>query len=112
MDRDGRELLVLLASWALLPALSWAALVVDERRLPRAQLARAWPPATRSLAVLWFGPLAVVLHFARTRGSFDGLAQVGRKALGLGLGLAIAALLVAIATAVLEALAAVLGVPS
>jgi hypothetical protein len=110
VDRDGRELLVLLASWALLPSLSWAALVIDERRMPSAQLARAWPPATRSLAVLWFGPLAVVLHFARTRGSFESFAALGRKALGVALGLLVAALLIALATFVLEALAALLGV--
>jgi hypothetical protein len=110
VNRDDRELLLLLTSWALLPILSWAALVIDERRLSSAQLARAWPPATRSLAVLWFGPLAVVLHFARTRGSFGELVEVGRKALGFALGLGVAALLVAIATVVLEALAALLGI--
>lgn len=109
MSRDGRELVVLLVSGALLPFLCWAALVVDERRLDPPKLARAWPPASRTAAVLAFGPLAVVLHFARTRGSFQSAGELLRKLGGLALGLLVATLVVVAASLVVEALAAVLG---
>ena len=105
MSRDGRELVVLLVSGALLPLLCWGVLVLDERRLDPPRLARAWPAVSRTAAVLAFGPLAVVLHFARTRGSFRSATDVLRKLLGLALGLVLAALVVVAASFVIEVLA-------
>ncbi|MFO0673151.1 MAG: hypothetical protein U0235_26630 [Polyangiaceae bacterium] len=39
----------------------------DERRLPPDPLARAWPPSTKLAAAVAFGPLALPVHFWRTR---------------------------------------------
>ncbi len=39
----------------------------DERRLPPEAQARAWPMSTRLSAALAFGPLALPVHFFRTR---------------------------------------------
>lgn len=57
-----------------------AVVVVDERRLRGAELARAWPAVSRDAAILGaglFGLLyaapAVVVHFARTRGGLRGM---------------------------------------
>jgi hypothetical protein len=61
----------------------------DMRRLSPERLARAWNDATVWSAVAAFGPLALIVHFARTRRSFAGL--------GLGLGWAIASLAIGVA---------------
>jgi hypothetical protein len=39
----------------------------DESRMSKAEQARAWWPATRDLLAFYLGPLAVCLHYARTR---------------------------------------------
>ncbi|HWL84289.1 MAG TPA: hypothetical protein VNO21_00625 [Polyangiaceae bacterium] len=44
----------------------------DERRLPPAQLERAWLPSTRIVSALVFGPLCLPVHFWRTRRTFAG----------------------------------------
>ena len=44
----------------------------DMRRLPPAQLARAWNDATIWSAVVAFGPVALVVHFTKTRRSLLG----------------------------------------
>lgn len=107
---DTRTLVVLLASWLLSPLLCWLAIRLDERRLDETRIAKAWNPASRTSAVLLFGPLAVVLHFARTRGSFRDLEGFGRKIGGLLLGVAAAVLALGAASLVVSALAWALGV--
>jgi hypothetical protein len=73
------ELLQVVASWALtLPCVA-AIIVVDERRLRGEELARAWPAPSRDAAIfgLWnlgVHPLCVLVHFARTRRDFVGVA--------------------------------------
>jgi hypothetical protein len=46
----------------------------DESRLDEARLERAWPPASLGAAVYNVGPIAVLIHFARTRRSWQGFA--------------------------------------
>lgn len=110
MDREQRELLVLVVSFLFFPTISYGVIRLDEHFLSSAQLARAWPLATRALAVMWFGPLALVFHFARTRGSFVDLGQLGRKAAGLALGVVVAAIVVYGGELLLGGLARALGV--
>jgi len=47
--------------------LSLGLVVWDERRLPREAIADAFPEASRTLDVIATGPIAVVLHFLKTR---------------------------------------------
>ncbi len=54
----------------------------DTRRLDRIRWLRTWPPATHWVAVVVFGPLAVLVHFLRTRRSLFG-AVIGVFAAGL-----------------------------
>jgi hypothetical protein len=76
------ELAQILAIWLVALPIVRGVVVRDERRLRRAQLARAWPPVSRDAAVLgmWmlgFTPLYVLafflVHFGRTRASARGL---------------------------------------
>jgi hypothetical protein len=39
----------------------------DETRMSKKEQTRAWWPATRDLLAFYLGPLAVFLHYARTR---------------------------------------------
>jgi hypothetical protein len=50
-----------ISTGACLGAIAW-----DERRLPKDRLALAFP-ASRTMHVIAFGPIAVVVHFLRTR---------------------------------------------
>jgi hypothetical protein len=50
--------------------LSW-----DERRMTPEQRARAWPTASRRIAAVYFTPLAVPLHFLRTRRDGEGASE-------------------------------------
>ncbi len=68
----------------------------DLRRLGPELLARAWPDASIWSAVAAFGPLSLVVHFARTRRSLLGF--------GLGIGWAAMALLAGALVAELGAL--------
>ncbi len=47
----------------------------DERRMTDEQRARAWPTASRRIAVVLFSPLCVPLHFLRTRRSARGVVE-------------------------------------
>ncbi len=81
--RDVAEILV---SWAVT---TWAVFTLvrrDERKLSEAELARAWPDASRLSAIVVFGVFSVPVHFWRTRRSAWGLL------VGLGWGLAVFAL--------------------
>jgi hypothetical protein len=77
--RDVAEIVI---PWAILTALLFALLDWDESRLDDEALARAWPPASRTLALVYFGLLSLPLHFARTRRSPLGLLQGFGWALG------------------------------
>lgn len=78
MTPGNLELVQVLASWAVtLPAVA-TIIVVDERRLRGAELARAWPPQSRDAAIfgLWnlgVHHLCVLVHFSRTRRSVGGV---------------------------------------
>lgn len=67
MVREVAELLALVVSWATTTTLYFAIVMVDERRLSPAQLERAWPVASRNSAIVAFGPIAILVHFIKTR---------------------------------------------
>jgi hypothetical protein len=88
------EVFEVLADWAVTLPATILLIRRDERRLRGDGLARAWPPSSRDGAILglWlFGlhPLALAIHWARTRASLAGYA-IGValfllvEALGLG----------------------------
>jgi hypothetical protein len=52
--------------WVISTGACVGVLVWDERRLPPERLALAFP-ASRTMHVLAFGPIAVIVHFLRTR---------------------------------------------
>jgi hypothetical protein len=62
--RDVAEILV---PWAVVTLALFLLIDLDERRLRPRELARAWPPASRTLALVYFGVPAVPVHFWRTR---------------------------------------------
>jgi hypothetical protein len=93
------EVFEVLADWAVTVPLTILLVRLDERRLRGAELARAWPPSSRDGAILglWmFGlhPLALAIHWTRTRASVAGFA------IGVGLLLAVEALGIGAAAAV------------
>lgn len=51
---------------------TWLVVRWDESRLDPERLERAWPASTRLAAAVAFGPLAVPVHFWRTRRSVLG----------------------------------------
>ena len=59
----------------------FALILLDERRMSEPMLARAWPPVSRNAAIVFFGPLAVPIHFIRTRRNLKG-ALLGIVAFG------------------------------
>ena len=69
------EVAPLLASWVVSVVLLFALLRWDESRLLPEQLARAWPPATRTLALVYFGVVSLPVHFGRTRRTLLGVLQ-------------------------------------
>jgi hypothetical protein len=93
------EVFEVLAHWAVTVPATVVLVRRDERRLRGAELARAWPPSSRDAALLglWmFGlhPLALAIHWTRTRASLAGFA------VGVGLLLAVEALGVGAAAAI------------
>ena len=64
----------LVVTWSVATALGLTIVRRDEKRLAPRERARAWPPASRDLSVVMFGPLAVAFHFLRTRRSARGVA--------------------------------------
>jgi len=82
----------LVFSWLYMNAVIWGLIRLDERYLcDDAQLERAWLPSSRDAAIIGFGPIALILHFLRTRISFK---SVWSAAIGLFIGLAMAAAIV------------------
>jgi hypothetical protein len=81
------DVLEILVSWAVSTTFIFGVIMADERRMEKRddpRLERAWPPASRSSAIIGFGVLAVPLHFLRTRRSFLGLLlAIGFTALAL-----------------------------
>jgi hypothetical protein len=67
--RDVAEIIV---PWVFVTLGLFALLDWDESRLPPEQLERAWPPATRTLALVYFGLLSLPIHYWRTRRTEDG----------------------------------------
>lgn len=102
-----------LLAWLLTTLLSFAVVLFDERRASRARLARAWPRASRDMALVVFGALALPFHFARTRGEFFTRAPERhlRWWVGFGLGLLLALVIGEIAGLALEAIGVVHGRP-
>lgn len=104
------EVVLLVASWALLVTLSSLVVRRDERKLDETQLERAWPPASRDNALIGLsllgspilGLFAVAYHFARTRRF---------RPLGILLGLGWSAGILAINVVSMTALAWMLGLP-
>jgi hypothetical protein len=81
--RDVTEIVV---PWAILTLALFTLVDWDESRLREEALARAWPPASRTLALVYFGMLALPLHFWRTRRSAVGFLQgLGWAVLAFGL---------------------------
>jgi len=90
------ETLVVTTSLILNALLPYLIVRRDLRRLSEARLARAWTDASFLSAVVAFGPLALPVHYAKTRRSLSGL--------GLGVGLSVLALAAqALAAALLSA---------
>jgi hypothetical protein len=71
----------------------------DLRRLADERLARAWTDASFLSAVVAFGPLALPIHFAKTR----------RSLIGFGLGVGLGVLSLAAQAAAVALLAAACG---
>lgn len=105
------DVIELAASWAVTTTATFLVVLVDERRLPREALARAWPPASRDAAIVGFGPLALVVHFAKTRGHMRSGRGVLGLAAGLALGLVATAVVLVASALVLEGVALALGLP-
>lgn len=61
---------------------TWLVVTWDERRLSADRLDRAWPTSTKLAAALGFGPLALPVHFWRTRRTVLG-TLLGVLAMGL-----------------------------
>lgn len=82
----GAQVLELLASWLCTSGLTFFVILVDERRLSRARLERAWPPPSRNAAIIAFGVIALPVHFARTRGHFRSVRGAAGVVIGFALG--------------------------
>ena len=67
------EVVQFVLAWLVGTSVSFALVIADERRLSEARLERAWPPVSRNAAIFIFGPLAVPIHFVRTRRSIAGV---------------------------------------
>ena len=80
------EVFELLGSFVVTTTALFAIVLRDERRLSPERLACAWPPSSRSAALVVFGVLALPVYYARTRRSLVGFL------LGLGLAIAVSAL--------------------
>jgi len=93
------EVFVLVLSFVLNAALPYFVVRYDVKRLSELQLARAWPEASFLSAVFAFGPLALPVHFGKTR----------RSLLGVLLGLAVCAATLLTQALIATGLSTVLG---
>ncbi len=69
------DVLAMVIPWAVSLVLMFVLLHWDESRLTVAQKARAWPPASLRVAVVYFGIVSLPVHFGRTRRSVLGVLQ-------------------------------------
>jgi hypothetical protein len=91
------EILALLIPNVIAWTAVFALFAWDERRMTDDQRARAWPVASRRIAVVYFSPLCVPLHFLRTRRNLRGVVEAVAWTAAL-------VALLAVVDAVLEAL--------
>jgi hypothetical protein len=98
-------------SWAVTTALTFVVVRADERFMREERLERAWPPASRDAAIVAFGPLALPIHFARTRGHFRSVRGVLGIPLGLIMGFAALVVVAFASQLVLEGFARLLDLP-
>lgn len=103
---------MLVLSWAITRALTFAVVIVDERRMSPERLERAWPPASRDAAIMAFGPLALPVHFMKTRGHLRSARGVLGLLLGLVMGLLAVVLVAVVSGLVLELVARIAGLPT
>ena len=88
------EIVDLLLSFAVTTTLIAVLLTKDERRLTPERLARAWPPSTKRIAIVFGGIFCIPIHFTRTRRSVLGFL------IGLGWMVAVAVVTGVVSTAV------------
>lgn len=100
-------------SWAVTTTLLFLIVLTDERRMSEERLEEAWPPATRTLVLVWLGLLALPFHFARTRGRFftTDLHRFASWWMWFIIGLLAAVLVALVDTAVVTAFAFAAGLP-
>ncbi len=67
------EVVLFVLGWIVSTATTFGILILDERSMGDALLERAWPPVSRNAAVCFFGPLALPVHFIRTRRNVVGI---------------------------------------
>lgn len=66
------EIASFVLQWIFGTAACFALVILDERRMRPPMIERAWPPASRNAAIVFFGPLSVPIHFIRTRRNWKG----------------------------------------
>ena len=79
------EIVTLVVPWVVSTWCMFLILARDENRMSADALARAWPTASRRVAVVYFGVLSMPVHFWRTRRSWKGLLQGLGWAVAIGL---------------------------
>jgi hypothetical protein len=104
------EIIVLLAFWLVTTAMMFAIVMGDERDLTAEELERAWPPASRAAAIVAFGPFALPVHFAKTRGDFKSVRGALLRFFGLALGVGCAVGMLTVASFVVPLLLALFGI--
>jgi hypothetical protein len=107
----GAEVIEIVIAWTITTALSFALVLADERLMSEERFERAWPPASRAAALVYFGLLAIPFHFARTRGSWKSPSGVGIRLLWFVLGLVLAAVVAIVSTLLITAIAWATGLP-
>ena len=109
---EASEVLGLVLSWLVTTALTFLVVILDERRLPEDKLERAWPPSSRDAAIVAFGPLALPIHFAKTRGSLRSLRGLLGFPVGLAIGAAALVVVALVSGLLVEGVYALLGLPT
>ena len=108
----GAEVIELLVSWVVTTALSFVVVMFDERRLCEEQLERAWPPSSRSAALVAFGVLALPFHFAKTRGTWTSAREESSLVCFGSVGIAIAGVVLFASSLLITGIAYFAGLPA
>lgn len=108
----GAQAIELLLSWGVTTALSFAVVLIDERRLSEEQLERAWPSSSRDAAIVAFGVLAVPIHFIKTRGHRKSVRGALGYVWGVLLGLIAMVVVAFVSSVILTGAAWALGLPT